>query len=109
MENIMIFSRKILSFAFAGAVTFFVAAPSAGNAGTITPVVRTVSVASENSNFVTDVSAARRRNARRGGPPRRAFDSIDAPAYAPTYQVPSYDGGGFGNGVHDNSGPRSSG
>jgi hypothetical protein len=108
MEDVMMFPRKILPSVFAGTVAFFVLAPSAGNAGTIAPV-RAASVAAQDSSTVTDVSAARRHNARRSGPPRRAFDSIDAPAYAPVYRVPSYDGGGFGNGVHDNSGPRSSG
>lgn len=108
MEDIMIFSPKILSSVFTGAVALFVLAPSVGNAGPVAPV-RAVSVAPQDSSTVTDVSAARRHNARRSGPPRRAFDSIDAPAYAPVYRVPSYDGGGFGNGVHDNSGPRSSG
>lgn len=101
------FSPKILSSAFAGAITLFAVAPSVGNAGALAPV-SAVSIASQMNHSVTDVSAARRHHVRRSGHPSRAFDSIDAPAYAPVYQVPSYDGG-FGNGVHDNSGPRSSG
>src|ERR1700676_4192869 len=100
MEDITMFPRNIFSPAFAGAVALFVLASSAGNAGTIAPV-RAVSVAAQDSSNVTDVSAARRQHVRRGGPARRAFDSIDAPVYAPVYQVPSYDSGGFGNGVHD--------
>lgn len=78
----MMLTPNILFLAFAGAAALFALAPSAGNAGTFEPV-RGISKAQA---AVTEFSAARRRHrGYRGG------------------------GGGFGYGVHDNSGPRSSG
>jgi hypothetical protein len=80
----MMLTSNILFLAFAGAAALFALAPSTGNAGTFEPV-RGVSKAETVGN-VTEFSAARRRHrGYRGG------------------------GGGFGYGVHDNSGPRSSG
>jgi hypothetical protein len=84
MEDMMMLTPNILFLAFAGAAALFAFAPSAGNAGTLEPV-RSISKAPAIGN-VTEFSAARRRyRSYRGG------------------------GGGFGYGVHDNSGPRSSG
>jgi hypothetical protein len=78
----MMLTPHILFLAFAGAAALFALAPSAGNAGTFEPV-RSISKAQA---AVAEFSAARRRyHGYRGG------------------------GGGFGYGVHDNSGPRSSG
>jgi hypothetical protein len=118
-EGIAVSPRKI-HFAFRGnivalsigvAVALIVGAPSASMAGT--PVLaRSGSAAREvggRTGAMTDISAARRRHtARRGSPAAGAAygNSIGGAIYG----YPS-DGGyaGFGYGVHDNSGPRSSG
>jgi hypothetical protein len=75
------FPTTMLFFWFAAALALVVIAPSAGAAGSPQPV-RIMSKA-QKPDGATDLSA--RRRYRRGG------------------------GGGFGYGVHDNSGPRSSG
>jgi hypothetical protein len=74
---------NILLWAFTGAAAFVALALSAGSAGTAEPV--RIASKAQAIGSATEFSARRRHRGYRGG------------------------GGGFGYGVHDNSGPRSSG
>ncbi len=113
------FFSNITVLAIGAAMALSVVAPSASMAGTAAPA-RSVSAAREIGNVtgaMTDISAARRRHyARRGSAAARgAFGStIGGPVYRspyyPVYRSPYNDSyPGFGYGIHDNSGPRSSG
>jgi hypothetical protein len=100
-------TTQFLSFGSMAAVAVVIAALTAGAssvamAGAATP--NHGIFAARKKISVTDISAARRRYSAR----RRAFDRFDGGG---GYVVPTYRGGypGFGYGVHDNSGPRSSG
>jgi hypothetical protein len=93
LENIVMLPRNIRFYFFGSiAVTALIAVATAAMAAPVrsTPVTQEVSKA---TSAATDISAARRRHARRGS------------------RIPSYGGSypGFGYGIHDNSGPRSSG
>jgi hypothetical protein len=94
LENIVMLPRNIRFYFFGSiAVTALIAVATAAMAAPVrsTPVTQEVSKA---TSAATDISAARRRHI-----PRRGN------------RIPSYGGSypGFGYGIHDNSGPRSSG
>jgi hypothetical protein len=110
-------SRKI-RFSFFGniavptvgaAVALIVVAPSASMAGTAASAPSVSARETGNlTGVMTDIGAARRLHyAHRGSVARSAFGRFIG---GPVYRNP-YGGGypGFGYGVHDNSGPRSSG
>ena len=109
LENIVMLPRNIRFYFFGSiAVTALIAVATAAMAAPVrsTPVTQEVSKA---TGAATDISAARRRHiARRGSAAWGGFGSIRG---GPVYRIPSYGGSypGVGYGIHDNSGPRSSG
>ena len=110
LENIVMLPRNIRFYFFGSiAVTSLIAVATAAMAAPVrsTPVTREVSKA---TSAATDISAARRRHiARRGS--AAAWGAFGRIGGGGVYRIPSYGGSypGFGYGIHDNSGPRSSG